>query len=163
VSLGFCKAFALSACTLALATAPLLAGALDDAARRRVQLENDALSLRSAEIAVSPAAAGMGTRYRLSANDQMVAIRNSTLRELVALAYGVNMMDVNGGVWLDSSRYDIHVQLRDPVADPANFDPSALRGVVNKLLASRFDLQIHVNQRCQEPCGRYEPGAHPLF
>ncbi len=163
VSLGFCKAFVLSACTLALAVAPMFAGAFDDAARRRDQLVNDIRSLWAGEIHVSPAIAGADARFSMQAGARLVTIRNSTIRELVALAYGVNLMDVNGGVWLDTSRYDVRVQLSDPVADPDNFDPSALRGVVNKLLASRFDLQIHVNQRCQEPCGRHEPGVHPLF
>ena len=62
-------------------------------------------------------------------------IRNSTLRELVALSYGVPRANVTGGDWLDNSRYDIRVQLREPVADPDNFDPVALRGVVNRMLA----------------------------
>jgi hypothetical protein len=68
-------------------------------------------------------------------------------------------VNVTGGTWLDNSRYDIRIQLRDPVADPDHFDPAALRGVVNKLLGSRFDLQIHVNHRCQDPCGR-APGVY---
>ena len=90
-------------------------------------------------------------------------MRNSTLRELVALSYGVPKANVTGGHWLDNSRYDIRIHLHDPVADPDHFDPAAMRGVVNKLLASRFDLQIHVNQRCQEPCGRQVPGATPAY
>lgn len=56
-------------------------------------------------------------------------------------------MQVNGGSWLDNARYDIRIEMQDAVADPDRFDPLALQGVVNKLLASRFDLQIHVNQR----------------
>ena len=62
----------------------------------------------------------------------------------------------------DRYRYDELLDVRKTY-----FSPEALRNangaVVNKLLASRFDLQIHVNQRCQEPCGRHEPGANPLF
>jgi bla regulator protein BlaR1 len=163
VSLGFCKAFALSACTLALAAAPLFAGALDNAALRREQLANDERNLWSADITVGPAAEGFGQRVAILARDRDVRVRNSTLRELVALSYGVPKANVTGGHWLDNSRYDIRIHLRDPVADPDNFDPAAMRGVVNKLLASRFDLQIHVNQRCQEPCGRQEPGATPAY
>jgi bla regulator protein blaR1 len=150
VSLGFCKAFALSACTLALGFGPLYAGALDGAVRRHAQLLSDARSLDSAQIVVSPAAAGMGNRYRLFANEHTVTIRNSTIRELVALSYGVHRTEVSGGVWLDTSRYDVRVDLRDRVTDPDEFDPVALRGVVNKLLASRFDLQIHVRRAAFE-------------
>ena len=146
VSPGFCKAFALSACTLALGLGPLLAGAFDDAARHRAQIDADARNLDSADIVISPAKQGLGSRYQLLAGERTVTIRNSTLRELVAVSYGVSRMNVNGGDWLDTSRYDIRVDLHDPVSDPDEFDPTALRGVVNKLLASRFDLQIQVRQ-----------------
>lgn len=146
VSPGFCKTLALSACTLALGLGPLFAGALDDAARRRAQLVTDARNLDSAEIWVSPASDSTGDGYLLSAGERLVSIRNTTLRELVALSYGVSKVYVTGGAWLDTSRYDIRVLLHADVADPDDFDPTALRGVVNKLLASRFDLQIQVHQ-----------------
>jgi beta-lactamase regulating signal transducer with metallopeptidase domain len=151
---GLCKTFILSVCTLALGLGPLLAGARNDAERRHAQMLSDAHRLNSADIVVGAAATGLGTRYQLHAEDRVVTIRNSTLRELVALSYGVRQSNVAGAPWLDNLRYDIRVELHEPVADPSDFDPTALRGVVNKLLMSRFDLQIHVNQRCQEPCGR---------
>jgi beta-lactamase regulating signal transducer with metallopeptidase domain len=144
VSPGFCKTFALSACTLALGFAPLFAGALDEAARHRAQVDIDARHLDSADIEIVPAAAGFAGRYQLTAADRLVHVRNATLRELVAVAYGVSGMSVTGGPWLDNSRYDIRVKLHDPVADADDFDPTALRGVVNRLLASHFDLQIKV-------------------
>jgi beta-lactamase regulating signal transducer with metallopeptidase domain len=144
VSPGFCKTLALSACTLALALCPVFAGALDDAARRHARMITDSRNLDSAQIWVSPASGELGGSYQLSADDRLVSIRNTTLRELVAVSYGVDKKNVTGGQWLDTSRYDIRVQLHDDVADPDDFDPTALRGVVNKLLASRFDLQIQV-------------------
>jgi hypothetical protein len=147
VSPGFCKSLALSACTLALATAPLFAGALDNAALRRQQLVHDERNLDSADITVGPAAGGMGLRMDVQARHHEVVVRNVTLRELVAMSYGVLPAHVSGGPWLDHSRYDIRIDVQDPVADPEAFDPLALQGVVNRLLASRFDLQIHVNQR----------------
>jgi hypothetical protein len=155
VSVGFCKAFALSACALALGLAPMFAGALDGAARRQAQLLSDARALDSAEVVVSAAAAGMGSRYRVLTEDRLVIVRNSSLRELVALSYGVPLVNVDGAEWLDDARYDIRVQLHERVADAGNFDPSALSGVVSKLLAAHFDLQIHVNRQCQAPCGRH--------
>jgi hypothetical protein len=142
VSPGFCKAFALSACTLALACAPLIAGALDDAARRRAQLDVDARNLGAADFVVTPASAS--GRFELSATDRMVTIRGTTLRELVAASYGVSRMHVNGGEWLDNGRYDIRIELHEPVADPDEFDPIALRGMVDRLLAARFDLRVQV-------------------
>jgi beta-lactamase regulating signal transducer with metallopeptidase domain len=144
VSPGFCKTFALSACTLALAFGPLFAGALDGAARRYAQVISDARNLDDADITVGPAVEAPGRHAIVLADTHQVTIRNSTLRELVALSYGVHLADVSGGNWLDNSRYDIRIRARGPVADPDDFDPVALRGVVNKLLASRFDLQVHV-------------------
>lgn len=154
VSPGFCKTLALSACTLALAFTPLFAGALDDAVLRRELLLSNERSLGSAMINVGPAAPGLGQRWALAADRHAVDIHNVTLRELVAMSYGVRLVNVSGATWLDGARYDIRIEVPAPVADPERFDPVALRGVVNKLLASRFDLQVHVNQRCQEPCGR---------
>ena len=53
---------------------------------------------------------------------------------------------MDGGPWLDSPRYDIRAVAHTPVSRPEDFDPYALRGLVAKLLASRFDLEIHVNR-----------------
>jgi uncharacterized protein (TIGR03435 family) len=57
--------------------------------------------------------------------------------------------------WLDSPRYDIRAMAHGPVSEPDELDPYALRDLTAKLLASRFDLEIHVNRQCQSPCGRY--------
>ncbi len=156
VSPGFCKTLALSACTLALAAAPLFAGAFDNASMLREQIASDERKLGSAEIVVGPATSG---EFEIETDLRDVRIRNSTLRELVAVAYGVPRSNIRGGSWLDDTRYDIRIQLRDPVSDPEHFDPTALRNVVSKLLASRFGLQIHVNHRCQDPCGRQQTGT----
>ena len=71
------------------------------------------------------------------------------------MAYDVPAQRVSGGgTWLDSPRYDIRAELQGSLDDPDEFDPRALRALTNKILASRFDLEIHVNQRCETPCGR---------
>jgi len=72
-----------------------------------------------------------------------------------ALAYGVHPWEVvGGGDWMDSPRYVVRAVARTPVSDPEDLDPHALRGIVTKLLANRFDLRVEVNRRCQSPCGR---------
>jgi len=154
VSLGFVKAFALSTGTLFLAIAPLFAGAVDDAARRRAQVEHYARALWDAQFAVTPVRDDGGMHARLSAAGRELSIRNSSLRELVALAYGVEGRQISGrGEWLDGDRYDIRLTLHEDLGDPGTFSPLALRTSVNKLLASRFNIEIHVNQQCQYPCG----------
>ncbi len=72
----------------------------------------------------------------------------------MALAYGVESRQVTGrGNWFDNERYDIRAVSRRGVPEPEDFDPVALRGFVNRVLATRFNLEIYVNQQCQHPCG----------
>jgi beta-lactamase regulating signal transducer with metallopeptidase domain len=152
-ALGALKAAALSIATIAVAAGPLAAGAVDDAARRHAAFTVNARLLDEAIIYVKPTQ-GAGS-LDVGANEHEVRVSNSSLRELVATAYDVRINSVTGGgEWLDTPRYEIRAELPGKLADPDEFDPRALRAVVNKLLASRFDLEIHVNQRCQQPCGR---------
>jgi len=154
VAVGFVKAFALSTGTLLLAVTPLFAGAVDDAARRRQEVEYHARALWDAQFAVTPVRDDGGPHARLSLAGRELTIRNSSLRELVALAYGVESRQVSGiGEWLDGDRYDVRVTLHEDMREPETFSPLALRAPVNKLLASHFNIEIHVNQQCQYPCG----------
>jgi hypothetical protein len=152
-ALGALKAAALSIATIAVAAGPLAAGAVDDAARRHAAFTVNSRLLDDAIIYVRPTSGAGSLDFGADAHE--VRVSNSSLRELVAAAYDVRISNVTGGgEWLDSPRYEIRAELPGTLADPDDFDPRALRAVVNKLLASRFDLEIHVNQRCQEPCGR---------
>ena len=154
LALGFIKAFLLSMCTLVVAAVPFAAGAMDDALHRQELLTNNSRALWEADILVKPVA-GSGERMRVYATGNEVTIRNTSLRELVAVAYGVHSWQVEGsGEWLDSPHYDIRALVPVAVNEPEDLHPFALRGLVNKLLASRFDLEIYVNQECQGPCGR---------
>jgi hypothetical protein len=150
----------LSAGTLAFVVTLMFAGANDRAQELRTQIARDAHALDSAVIYVSVAAPGAGKAVRLEASGSSVRIHNITLRELVAMSYDVDIvrMAINDR-WLDAARYDIDVRANSAMTDAKRFDPLALQGVVNKLIASRFDLEIHVNQRCQDPCGRRAQAA----
>jgi bla regulator protein BlaR1 len=153
-ALGALKAAALSIATIMVAAGPLVAGAFDDAARHRDYLVSTERLLANATIYIEPSSwRDVDPGFDAVGNE--IRVRNSTLRELVAAAYDVPTWRVTGGgQWLDEPRYEIRAELPGSLDDAENFDPRALRGVVNKLLASRFDLEIHVNQRCEEPCGR---------
>ena len=92
-------------------------------------------------------------------------IRNTSIQDLVALAYGVShyavwsdqMFSLDSApkdqFWLSGPRYDVRV--RAPIRQPAEFDPYALRKPITKLLAERFGLEIYMDDQCQPPCGRY--------
>jgi beta-lactamase regulating signal transducer with metallopeptidase domain len=150
---GFFKTMLLCLCTLGIGMGTLLAGAVDGAARLRQQIDRDAMMFRSAALTLQPAA-GADDDMELITRAHEVLVRNVTLRELVALAYDVSPSSVEGGGdWLDAPRYDLRAEVRERRIDD-DFEPAALRGAINEVLASRFDLQVHVNQRCQQPCGR---------
>lgn len=154
-SLGFVKAGMLCACTMIVATVPVFAGAFDVALHRYELMRSHANALGAAEISISLAAPGGPFHQSVLVNGDRVVIRNSSLRDLVALAYGVESWKIVGfDSLLDDVRYDVLARLPRPVNEPEHFDPHALQGTVTKLLASRFGMEIHVNRRCQDPCGR---------
>ena len=155
-ALGAVKAMSLLIATIAATTVPMFAGAVDGTAHRLELLAVNSRALGTAEIFISPAAISPVSRQRIVVASHGVLIRNASLRELIALAYGVERWQVSGnGQWLDTLRYDIRAVTRDPVSEPEELDPYALRDLTAKLLATRFDLEIHVNRQCQSPCGRY--------
>jgi bla regulator protein BlaR1 len=159
-ALGAVKALSLMLATIAATTVPMFAGAVDGTAHRLELLAVNSRALGTADIFISPAANGPVSRQRIVAAPHGVLIRNASLRELIALAYGVERWQVSGnGQWLDTLRYDIRAVTHDPVSEPDELDPFALRDLTAKLLATRFDLEIHVNRQCQSPCGRYATTA----
>ncbi len=158
LALGFTKAFLLSACTLAVGAIPFAAGAMDDALHRHQVLADNTRALWEADIEVRPVSGGDADDVRIHATDNEVTIQHTTLRQLVAIAYGVRPWQVEGsGDWLDASHYDIRVRVPGAVSEPENLHPFALRGMVNKLLSSRFDLEIYLNKECQTACGQTLP------
>jgi hypothetical protein len=150
--LGFLKSFLLSIAAFLLAVVPLFAGTVDEAARHRQTVDHDMRVLMNADVVVRPLTRSAGV-LRIDAGDSALNIHDVSLRELLALAYGVTPGEVGGRDWLDTPRYDIRAALPESMASAADFDPVALRGMVTRLLAARFNLEIHVNHRCQQPCG----------
>jgi hypothetical protein len=150
-----------AAVTMIALVSPVLAGAVHDRLDRRELLLHDARALRDAEVEMKPAAPGMGQRVQVSARPGGVFIRNATIQDLAALAYGVNRFYVRGDHfheegerdWLIDARYDIHITGR--IGDADRFDTYALRVPVTRMLAQRHGLEIYVNDACQPPCGRY--------
>jgi hypothetical protein len=159
--LGFVRGFLFAAATMIALASPLLAGAVDDRQNRHALLLADARTLRDATIEMTPAAPGMGQRSRITAHSNGVFIRNATIQDLAAFAYGVNRFFVRGDHfyeageqdWLIDARYDMRID--GEVHDPDRFDTYALRVPVTRMLAQEHGLEIYVNSACQPPCGRY--------
>jgi hypothetical protein len=158
---GFLRSALLTACTLLALAMPMLAGAVEGRHRHFERLLRDAQSLRNASVAMKPAAPGMGSRYRIDADEGGVFIRNVTIQELAGIAYGVKRYYVRGDHfheegeqdWFTGPRYDVRVS--GSVLEPDNFDPFALRASITRMLAERHGIEIYVNSKCQPPCGKY--------
>jgi hypothetical protein len=152
-AVGFAKAHALLLGALACAGIPLITGAADGTLRRQALLNVNSRALADAQFEVETAS-GADSRPMVIVNTHEILIRNSSPRDMVALAYGLQSSQVHGdGSWMDSPRYDIRLTTTQPVSEPESLDPSALRAAVTMLLAKRFNLEIYVNQLCQAPCG----------
>jgi len=158
---GFFSSALLTACALLFVALPVIAGGLDDRQRHYDLLIENARSLRDAPVTMVPAKPGMGSRFRVEADEHGVLIRNATIQELAGIAYGVTRYYVRGDHWqyegeLDwfiVPRYDVHVSGR--VIEPGRFDPFALRARITRLLAEKHSLEIYVDSKCQPPCGKY--------
>ena len=162
--LGFFKGALLALCVISIVGGVLLGGAIADRRWRHELLATHARALRGAEITLNEAAPGMGGRSRIDVRPDGVLIRNISVQDLVALAYGVNhyavwgnqMMyddDPDAKSWLVDSHYDLRIRAR--IAAPEDFDPYALRPRITQLLADRFGFEVYVNGKCQPPCGGY--------
>jgi hypothetical protein len=173
-SLGFWRAALLTASALVMLSAPLLAGAVADHEWRRELLIANSELLVDVPVVLTTAVPGLGQRYRVIADEHGVLVRNASIRDLIAIVYGVNSYSVwvdqmyqpdeDGRVdsWLLSPRYDVRAEA--PIREPGKFDAYALRRPVSRILADRFGLAIYVNGDCQPPCGIYKlpMAAEPL-
>jgi len=105
--------------TIAITAAPLFAGAVVEGAHRQQLFFVNSRALSSADLSIGPAMSGSAPPQQVIAARNEVVIRNSTLRDLVAIAYGVERWKVVGDPeWLDSTRYDVRALPRVPVSDP---------------------------------------------
>src|SRR5687768_4567505 len=70
-------------------------------------------------------------------------VSNRTLRELVLMAYDLPDARLGGGPdWQTSRRFDIQAKAKDPVAGM-----TAMRPMLQTLLADRFKLKVHTERR----------------
>jgi hypothetical protein len=162
---GFFRAAVLSLFVLCALSAPVIAGAVNARQYRYALMVANSQALRDAGISMVIAAPGMGDRPRVIANADGVLIRNVNIQELIAIAYGVSHFAVMGNqmtsrhtdnpydYWLISPRYDVRVTAA--VAEPERFDAYALHLAITRLLSEKHGIEIHVNGKCQAPCGRW--------
>ena len=71
----------------------------------------------------------------------LIRIDNLSLRVLIEIAYGVKSFQVSGPKWLDTDVFDIDAK------PPAEYQHDQLPGLLEKLLADRFQLKVHHESR----------------
>ena len=160
-SLGFFRAALFTACALAVVVVPMIGGAVRASVHAHQVLEANTRAMGEARVRLRPARPGLGSRYFVNVDARGVTISNITVRELTAMAYGVNRFFVRGKHfrdgddedWLVDSRHDVRIDA--PVIEPERFDTYALRNVITRELATSFGLEIYVNSECQKPCGKW--------
>ena len=160
-TVGFFRAALLTACAMTVCVVPVFGGAIRASVHAHRVLQANTRTLNEARVTLRPARPGLGSRYFVNVDTRGVTISNITVRELTAMAYGVNRFFVRGKHfrdgddedWLVDSRHDVRIDA--PVIEPERFDTYALRNVITRELATSFGLEIYVNSECQKPCGKW--------
>lgn len=158
---GFFQAALFTACAAAVLAVPLLGGAVRGSVHAYQVLDANSQNMSEARVTIRPARKGAGRRFFLDVDAHGVSIRNVSVRELAAMAYGVNRLSVRGDHfregnaedWLVDTRHDVRIEA--PVIEPEDFDTYALRDTITRELATSFGLEIYVNNTCQKPCGKW--------
>ena len=104
-----------------------------------------------ADFQASAARRSLGGSPAFEVHSDRLSVRNLTLRELVAHAYSIDASEVHSSLsWFDE-RYDIDVRFDAPLAPDDRLEQ---RYAIREALARHFNVQIFMNRRCEEPCGR---------
>jgi hypothetical protein len=162
---GFVRAAVITMFLILAVSAPTITGAVDDRQHRHELMLANARVLREAAYQIRVAPTGAGHRWRLHAAGHGVAVRNVSVQELIAIAFGVppsavmSNQTVSGEAsdpydyWMISPRYDL--EITGSVLEPERFESYALHALITRVMAEKFGIEIHVNGRCQAPCGRW--------
>lgn len=76
-----------------------------------------------------------------------LTIKNNTLKRLITRAYGVKEYQVTGPDWIDNERYDISAKYPEALPKDREKAALALHTMMQKMLADRFKLAIHHEQK----------------
>ena len=69
--------------------------------------------------------------------------RGVTAQYLIAIAYGLQKFQILGGErWVEGERFDVEAKLEEPIAGSGSE-----RAMIQRLLADRFQLQVHQETR----------------
>jgi uncharacterized protein (TIGR03435 family) len=77
---------------------------------------------------------------------------NVSLRGLIVRAFGVQDYQVEGPDWLGSERFDVSATFPEALPDKEEYD-AALHAMLQKMLADRFKLVVHREQKIRPVYG----------
>jgi uncharacterized protein (TIGR03435 family) len=97
-------------------------------------------------VSVKPNKSGSNGSH--SRSDQgMLTATNLSLRSMILAAYGMKDYQVEGPDWLNSERFDLAAKFPDALPlDPEKYN-AALGSMMQKMLADRFKLAAHRDQK----------------
>jgi uncharacterized protein (TIGR03435 family) len=104
------------------------------------------------DVAVIKPSAPDKTQLQGKIDGGQVSVQGATLKFLIEYAWDLNPNDdqeiVNGPKWLDSDHYDIVAKAAiDASGDQPYIEQSQLQEMLRKLLAERFNLKAHMEDR----------------
>jgi uncharacterized protein (TIGR03435 family) len=93
---------------------------------------------------IKPNDSGGASMQQLTINGRNFTVRNGSLGDLIAFAFGVQMKQIVGGPeWMDNDRYDVAATIEQEGMP----SPTQLRTMIRKLLTDRFKLTYHKDKR----------------
>jgi uncharacterized protein (TIGR03435 family) len=119
----------------------LCAALLFPAAALFAQVPGAAPAFEVASVKPAPPPTGGKFMVQMGGDPGMVDYKNVSLKSLIARAYEMKEYQVSGPDWLDSARFDILA--KTPPNTPREQIPAMLRN----LLAERFQLAVHLEQK----------------
>jgi uncharacterized protein (TIGR03435 family) len=78
---------------------------------------------------------------RMSTDDRLVNYSNVTLKDVIAVAWGIPKFRVDGPAWLDNERYTISAKV------PSGAESAQIPAMFQSLLRDRFGLMFHRESR----------------
>jgi uncharacterized protein (TIGR03435 family) len=143
---------ALTTGAMAALLAPIVAGAMYPTVTRAQSSRLQASEARFEVASVKPNKnAAAGVRIQIEPGGRFTAT-HVTLRQLVREAYGLQNFQISGGPgWTSSDTFDLvakaGVELNFPLDRTETAPPSLLSQMLRNLLADRFKLKAHIEER----------------
>jgi uncharacterized protein (TIGR03435 family) len=97
-------------------------------------------------VSIKPNRSGDNSSHSTSDQGRLTAT-NNTLRVLIQMAYGLPDYQVDGPDWLQTERFDLAAKFPEELPKDREKYQAGLRAMLQKMLADRFHLEVHREQR----------------